>query len=415
MSSSDNSQYRSAHEEEPRDASTEASYKLTTGLPGTNSSNGQLVAPTEPHHSNHTGHSPNSLSPSTKPQSDPIETNHTTSAADFALNSPNHETTPSPKEHTASAISASANLEHLAEAQEQSSKLNLSVETISSSLKDNASRTPSPASRLNKDLEDLRQIQDDIPVKFDDPPRFPERADFPPSLSMKILDYDPDVRVEHCIILLHDYANTEAALQSLALRLFKRYAETAFILLRGPRAISFGNSGYYWADSEAESDGSFMNTTRLILLDIVKDGLITRCHFHPRNIVILGHCQGGMAALAATASWNNIEFGGVVSIGGPMPAYVRSPSVKVKTSALVLGGGLGNVTATALQQIEESFAFADSEIQPGGHDTIPESPNDIRPLLEFFAHRLRREEWTKQAVICFGEFQFLKILEGSLT
>lgn len=218
---------------------------------------------------------------------------------------------------------------------------------------------------------------------------------------MKILDPIIDVPIKYCVVMLHRRGENEDSLETLALRLQQEQKDSAFLLLRGLRP-TFG--GYGWTDPGPGEDKLFLNTSRMVLLDIVNDGLMARCHFQPREIIILGHCQGGMAALAIAASWQQIEFGGAISIGGPLPAYTQlSRSVKAKTPALILGGTLGDVTATALQDICDNFTYVDSSLRPSALDEIPDAAG-IRPLLEFFAHRLRREEWMKQAVISFGRF-----------
>lgn len=261
-------------------------------------------------------------------------------------------------------------------------------------------RAVSPAGWLKKECEELRKRQELLQINIDGPSRTPVRADFPPALSMTIIS--PVKPAENCIIMMHDLANNEASLESHAQVLRSKQPESAFILLRGLLPIEPGNSGYHWADANGTVDEGFMNTSRVILKDLIQDGLMAKCSFHPRDIVILGLGQGGMAALAATASWNCVEFGGVVSFGGPMPGYVQLPfDVKAKSPALIYGGARGDVTPTALQQIQENFSFTDHHISPTGHDIVPLSDQEIKPLLEFFAHRLRREEWKRQAVISF--------------
>lgn len=297
---------------------------------------------------------------------------------------------------------ASNNLRQLAEAQQQPSPPTLSVLTNTSTPRGGSPRAVSPAGALKKECEELRKKQEGLRMNTDGPSRTPVRADFPRALSMIILS--PVKPVEHCIILMHNLTNNEASLEDHAQLLHNKQPESAFILLRGLQPIESGNSGYHWADANGTPDEGFIHTSRVILEDIIQDGLMAKCGFDPRDIVVLGHGQGGMAALAATASWNCIEFGGVVSLGGPMPGYVQLPSgVKAKTPALIYGGARGDITPAALQQIGETFSFTDHHTLPGGHDTVPLSDKEIAPMLEFFAHRLKREEWKRQAVLSLGK------------
>lgn len=296
----------------------------------------------------------------------------------------------------------SNDLRPLADAQQQPVPPTLSAATNISTHRGGSSRAVSPAGWLKKECEELRKKQEELQMNIDGPPRVPEQADFPRALSMKIVK--PVKPVENCIIMMHHLANNELSLDSLAQTLHNQKRESAFILLRGLQSIEPGNCGYHWADADGTMDEGFINTCRVVLEDIIQDGLMARCRFRPRDIVILGHGQGGMAALAATASWNCIEFGGVVSFGGPMPGYVQlGPNVKAKTPALVYGSTRGDITADALRQIQENFSFTDHHIPTSGHDTVPLSDKEIESLLKFFAHRLGREEWKRQAIISFGK------------
>ena len=298
--------------------------------------------------------------------------------------------------------STSNNLQRLADAQQQPPTPALIAGTNLSTPKGSASRALSPASWLEKECDELRRNQQSAHMNVDGSPRTPEQADFPTLLSMTILPPTAEP-VEHCVVLLHHSRADEKSFNNLAKRLQSNLAESAFILMRGLRAVSEGNSGYHWADLD-EGDSGFIHTSRMILEDVVRDGLMAKCSFQPQNIVILGHGQGGMVALAAAATWHGIELGGVISIGGPMPTYTQLESnLKAKTPALILGGALGEMNAAALQQIQENFISADIHIQHGAHDMIPESQEQLKQLWAFFAHRLRREEWKQQAVISFGK------------
>lgn len=293
-------------------------------------------------------------------------------------------------------------LQRLAGALQQPVPPTLSVLTEPATPRVGSSRAVSPAGWLKRGCEEMRKRQSELQITNDGPSRTPVRADFPRSLSMAIIA--PVKPAKNCIILMHSLANNEASLESHAQDLHSKQSESAFILLRGLQPIEAGNSGYHWADVNGAMDEGFISTSRVILEDIIQDGLMAKCSFHPRDIVVLGHGQGGMAALAAMASWNCVEFGGVVSFGGPMPGYVQLPlNVKAKTPALVYGGTRGDITPAALQQIQENFSFTDHYVPPSGHDTIPETDTEIAPLLGFFAHRLGREEWKRQAVISLGK------------
>ena len=276
----------------------------------------------------------------------------------------------------------------------------LDTATVDFAAQDAANET----GRRLTDFDHLRQIQERIPPSGNNGvPRDPTQQDFPKSISSLVVPRVTEKPVEHVVVLLHDFAGTEKTLESFAKKLRDRLPETAFVCLRGVAPVPTGNSGHNWADSSNDWSGSFSGAGRKILIDVVKTGLITKCGFQPRNIILLGHGQGGMAALATAAAFNKIELGGVITIGGPMPACAQLPeNAKAKTPALVLRRDLGDIDAPALQRLRDNFVSLDVSTQPGVHNPIPEEQVEIKPLLDFFAHRLWREEWTQQAILSFG-------------
>ena len=257
-----------------------------------------------------------------------------------------------------------------------------------------------------KEFRDLKQKQEVVALNQDTPPRFPEQVDFP-GLSIHILERIIDVDVRNCVIILHEHAKTGPSLRNLALRLQKELPESVFILVQpSPTSSSNTNSEIYSHERGAgnvELYTGFLRESLTILMDIIHRDLIGKCHFSPRNIVIFGHCQGGVAALGAANLWEDIEFGGVISVGGDMPAPTPDISTsKAKTPALILSGVLGNSNDAALRRVRECFKYVEYDILRNSNDGIPEA-EDIDILLDFFAHRLGGEEWTKQAVISFGK------------
>ena len=280
---------------------------------------------------------------------------------------------------------------------------------------DSFSSADSHTRPLKKEFRDLRQKQEVVALNQDTPPRFPEQDDFP-GLSIHILERIIDVDVRNCVIILHEHAKTGPSLRDLALRLQKELPESVFILAQiSPTSSSNINSEIYSHQrgaGDVDLYTGFLRESRTILVDIIHRDLIGKCHFSPRNIVIFGHCQGGAAALGAAALWENIEFGGVVSVGGDMPAPISDVSTsKAKTPALILSVLLGRINEAALRRIREYFKYVEYDIGRISNDGIPEA-EDIAILLDFFAHRLRGEEWTKQAVISLGKrlHQFSKPL-----
>ena len=259
--------------------------------------------------------------------------------------------------------------------------------------------------RRDETVRDLTKEQEDVNLNPDGPPRFPNDIDFP-GLTLKILEPTIDVDIRDCVIILYDHSKAEL-LHNLAKRLQRKLPEIAFIELQVFQTRSSETDGTRYAyrgeAEDIEFDTAFLKEGHTILVDVIKNGLVAKCHFSPRNIIILGHSQGGTTALVAAASWEGIEFGGVISVGGAMPAFMRRTATsKAKTPALILSGVHGEINDTALEQIREHFIHVEHEILRSTNDDVSEA-EDIGVLLAFFAHRLNSEEWTKQAVISLGE------------
>ena len=263
--------------------------------------------------------------------------------------------------------------------------------------------------RLRTEFDRLRSKQKNfIPSNINVNRRLPRKADFPTSVSLKILHPVTDDQIEKVVIVLHTIGGSERSLENFSRKIQLRHPESAFLLIRGPEAVHIGNSGYHWADLGGPSDGTFFTACRVLLLDVVKRGVIAKCGFSACDIIVLGHGQGGMVALAATAAWETVEFAGVVSIGGPMPDRAHlSDGTKSKTPVLALSGIDGDINPIALRHLQKTFCHVTHNLRLTSQDRIPESPEEmtllLEPLLGFFAHRLRREEWTKQAILSLGE------------
>ena len=282
----------------------------------------------------------------------------------------------------------------------------LRLETSRSSAGRSSSGTPSPSRHFTKLLDNLQKVQVRVPLTTEGQPRVPESSDFPSHTSYTIVEPLIDRPLEHCIVLLHHEGGDEQSLKDLARRLHKQLPECLFLLLRGLEAVPPGNCGYHWTHSDDGEGESFFRSTRWLLENIVLKVLIEQCHFRPRNIVILGHDQGGVVALAAAALWHAVELGGVISFGGSLPTYMQSRSSdKAETPVLIVKGQREPNDPQAVQFLRANFALVDTEGRSRCDEQIPtgKMEDELQPLLDFFVHRLKQEEWTKQTVISFGK------------
>lgn len=135
-------------------------------------------------------------------------------------------------------------------------------------------------------------------------------------------------------------------------------------------------------------DTGFTKSVKIIKQDIIEDGLLKKCGYKPRDIMLFGFGQGAMAALA-TAACMSQELGGIVSIGGPLPSSNASAKA-VKTPVLLLGGSSNTViTRTTVDKLKTAFQFVEYQKWTRTGDGMPRNRDEMLPIMRFFAHQLR--------------------------
>jgi predicted esterase len=293
-------------------------------------------------------------------------------------------------------------------------------------------------------------------------PRLPVEEDFPKYIENRVVSLNtPKEEIQYVIVVLHGYAANQHTLYEFA----KKHLlgpRTACIFVRGTTQV--GETGTYcWSDKgnyiggPAGKDRAFQlirrartgfssiqssefagpsrsntanttteslnnitnkaadvsdddigrptyeNCTERIGVEVITNVLIQTCGFRARDIAIVGHDQGGTAALAVAAACWQTKFGGVVSIGGPLPNDFPD-GIESRTHVLLLGGKLGDLNPTECARIQRAFSGTIEALKRYDPPTDGDDYNDINnaELKEFVAHQLRREEWTKEAVLTFG-------------
>ncbi|KAH6665692.1 Alpha/Beta hydrolase protein [Halenospora varia] len=228
-------------------------------------------------------------------------------------------------------------------------------------------------------------------------PRVPTKSDFPPSLTLSITPPTTGHPI-NILILLHGLGDTHDSFTTLGKNL--NLPETACLSIRGPNPIPPFFTGserpsFHWGDDvlfdegrgEIELDTGFSTSTR-VLTEVIKDVLITKCGYPPRNILLYGYGQGGMAALSLASSLN-LELGGIVSIGGTLPSS-SGTSQKFKTPVLVCGGSRSKqVTRGSVDRLKGAFENVEYVKWEKSEDSMPRSREEMLPVMKFFARRLR--------------------------
>lgn len=141
---------------------------------------------------------------------------------------------------------------------------------------------------------------------------------------------------------------------------------------------------------EMDMDTGFKASTRLVLDKIIREGLIGKCGYKPREVVIFGFGQGGMVGLQAAVELENEELGGVVSIGGRLPSSVSLKTKKSRTPVLICRAAKASaVTDSAVSKLKDAFEFVEIKDWKKNGDGMPSNRDEMMPVMQFFARRLR--------------------------
>jgi len=229
-------------------------------------------------------------------------------------------------------------------------------------------------------------------------PRLPVKADFPSSLTLDIIPPSSGTAV-NILILLHGLGDTNTSFTSLGRNL--NLPETACLSLQAPNPIPALFTGsdapaFHWGDDvlfderrgEIEVDAGFKTATNA--LKEVVEVLMRKCNVPARNILFLGFGQGGMAGLSLASSSPEVEYGGIVSIGGPLPSSSSSTQSKSKTPVLVCGGSRSTqITRSAVDRLKEKFTEVEYVKWEKPDDGMMRNREEMLPVMKFFARRLR--------------------------
>lgn len=178
--------------------------------------------------------------------------------------------------------------------------------------------------------------------------------------------------------------------------------ETLCITLQGPTPLPLPlPEGFHWGDDllvdqssgELDPDAGFSKSTQLLTEEVIEGGLISKCGFQPREILLFGFGQGGMTALATAKEFHG-ELGGVISMGGRIPSscmLVNGP--KKTTPVLLLGGSKGSLASgDAVKSTKGTFEHVEHHQWKKPDDSMPQNREEALPMMRFFARRLRSQK-----------------------
>jgi predicted esterase len=199
------------------------------------------------------------------------------------------------------------------------------------------------------------------------------------------------------LILLHGLGDTNASFTKLGEQL--NLPETACIAIQAPNPLPFDLGGMHWGEDmifdsstgEMDMDTGLQASTRLVLDQVVREGLIGKCGYKAREIMIFGFAQGGMVGLQVAAELEE-ELGGVISIGGPLSQSVPLKALEKKSKTPVLickASKKSAVTESATTKLKDAFDYIEFKEWKKNGDGMPSSRDEMLPIMQFFARRLR--------------------------
>ncbi|KAJ9639888.1 hypothetical protein H2201_007334 [Coniosporium apollinis] len=246
------------------------------------------------------------------------------------------------------------------------------------------------------------------------PGRLPTPSDFPPTITLNIVPPPTNHPPTNILVLLHGLGDTHLPFTQLARQL--SLPETACLSLRAPYPLPdlFGIPGYHWGDDiqfdsssgEMDMDTGFKTSIKLVAEDVIRKVLVEKCGYATREIMLFGFGQGALAALGAAAELEEQELGGVVAVGGFLPASTPLPTVgkkKSKTPVLVCKGRSRSlVTDSALARMRDWFEFVEVREWKKVGDGMPANREEMLPVMQFFARRLRSRRGVPEGAVEIG-------------
>lgn len=154
-----------------------------------------------------------------------------------------------------------------------------------------------------------------------------------------------------------------------------------------------------------DHDTGFQESSRMLREDIIEQTLFQKCGYKARNILFFGYGQGAIAAIAAALGLN-LELGGIVSIGGPVPSShwnSQDAIQKSRTPLIVLGGSSAtSITQSALSLLKKSFVTVEYIKWPRPGDAMPTNRDEMLPIMKFLARRLQSRAGTLEGSVEVG-------------
>ncbi|KAK7427917.1 hypothetical protein QQZ08_005529 [Neonectria magnoliae] len=254
------------------------------------------------------------------------------------------------------------------------------------------------------------------------PPRIPTEADFSSlssTLPVALHIPSPPESTTTFLILFHGLGDHEPAFAGFARDL--SLPGVFGISVRGTAPLpemllppGSTQAHCHWGDDlildpatgDIDEDPGFATAQRLVMQKLVREVLLDGCGWDVSDILLFGFGQGGSLALGLASQLRQPQrvldvtdtegkpvpgaaFKGVVSIGGPLPQSMvptESSREKSRTSILVC-----QLELDAVENAKREFADVRVVQWKRKGVAMPADREEVLPLMEFFAERLKAE------------------------
>ncbi|KAJ5350992.1 hypothetical protein N7541_008719 [Penicillium brevicompactum] len=251
------------------------------------------------------------------------------------------------------------------------------------------------------------------------PSKTPTPRDFPSQLTVTVTPAAAaaSASAPNILLLLHGLGDSAAAFTKFGQAI--SLPETTVVTVQGTAPLPFDLGGFHWGDDVSfdsatgaiDMDAGLTRATKTLVTDVVRETLVRKCGYALREIMILGFGQGGMAGLAVARelglkSNEGHEAGalsGVISIGAPYPLSGSRTGDKNRSPVLLVSGRDSvAVSDEAVRRTKQVFEFVEVSRYARKGDGMPSSREEMLPVMQFFARRLRSRQGVPEGSVEIG-------------